>query len=41
MQDKSEYLEFIHAHVLISGKVQGVGYRFSTLQTAVCLGING
>ncbi|MGD1807808.1 acylphosphatase [Dapis sp. BLCC M126] len=41
MQDKSEYLEFIHAHVLISGKVQGVGYRFSTSQTAVSLGING
>ncbi len=41
MQDKSEYLEFIHAHVLIYGKVQGVGYRFSTSQTAVSLGING
>ncbi|MEM1169571.1 MAG: acylphosphatase [Cyanobacteria bacterium P01_H01_bin.35] len=41
MQNQSEYLEFIHAHVLILGKVQGVGYRFSTLQTAVSLGING
>ncbi|OZH52372.1 acylphosphatase [Hydrocoleum sp. CS-953] len=41
MQDQSKYLEFIHAHVLISGKVQGVGYRFSTLNTAVSLGING
>ncbi|MGK7920431.1 MAG: acylphosphatase [Trichodesmium sp.] len=41
MQEKSKYLGFTHAHVLISGKVQGVGYRFSTLNTAVSLGING
>ena len=41
MQDKSKYLEYTRAHVLISGKVQGVGYRFSTLNTAVSLGING
>ena len=41
MQDKSKYLEYTRAHVLISGKVQGVGYRFSTSQTAVSLGING
>ncbi len=41
MQDKSKYLKFTRAHVFISGKVQGVGYRFSTLQTAVSLDING
>ncbi len=29
------------AHVLISGKVQGVGYRYSTLQQARNLGIKG
>ncbi len=41
MQDQSRYLELIRAHVFISGKVQGVGYRFYTSQTAVSLGING
>ncbi len=29
------------AHVFISGKVQGVGYRYSTMNTAKKLGLNG
>lgn len=31
----------ISVHVFISGKVQGVGYRQSTVQTAQRLGIKG
>jgi acylphosphatase len=31
----------VRAHVLISGKVQGVGYRFSTQDMAVLLKVNG
>ena len=31
----------IAVHVLISGKVQGVGYRYSTVQEAQKLGIRG
>lgn len=31
----------IRAHVVISGRVQGVGYRFSTEDQANDLGING
>lgn len=30
-----------HAHVLISGRVQGVGFRFHTLSQARSLGVNG
>ena len=41
MENQSRYLQATRAHVFITGKVQGVGYRFSTLQTAVNLGING
>ncbi|HEY9859484.1 MAG TPA: acylphosphatase [Candidatus Obscuribacterales bacterium] len=29
------------AHVLVSGRVQGVGYRMSTCRAAETLGING
>ncbi|AFY56547.1 acylphosphatase [Rivularia sp. PCC 7116] len=29
------------AHVFISGKVQGVGYRYSTMNAARNLGLNG
>ncbi|MBE9216410.1 acylphosphatase [Plectonema cf. radiosum LEGE 06105] len=29
------------AHALISGKVQGVGYRYSTMNAAKKLGLNG
>ena len=31
----------IRAHVLVSGKVQGVGYRASTWDTATLLKLNG
>ncbi|SRR5579883_9343 len=31
----------IRAHVLISGKVQGVGYRYATVDTASQLGLSG
>ncbi|MBF2016844.1 MAG: acylphosphatase [Rivularia sp. T60_A2020_040] len=31
----------IRAHALISGKVQGVGYRYSTMNAAKKLGLNG
>lgn len=33
--------DYICVHIFISGKVQGVGYRFSTRQQAQKLGING
>ena len=41
MSNPSPLHEQIRAHVLISGKVQGVGYRFSTLDRANELGISG
>ncbi|MEM9924040.1 MAG: acylphosphatase [Cyanobacteria bacterium P01_D01_bin.50] len=31
----------IRAHAFISGKVQGVGYRYSTMNVATKLGLNG
>lgn len=31
----------IRAHVLVSGRVQGVGYRASTWDTAILLKLNG
>ncbi|MGA7934930.1 MAG: acylphosphatase [Kovacikia sp.] len=31
----------IRAHAFISGRVQGVGYRFTTQDTAIELGLNG
>lgn len=33
--------ELIQAHVFISGRVQGVGYRFSAEQMALQLGLKG
>lgn len=31
----------IRAHVFVSGKVQGVAYRYSTVHQATNLGVNG
>lgn len=33
--------ELIRAHVIVSGKVQGVAYRYTTLQKANQLGVGG
>ncbi|MBF2067970.1 MAG: acylphosphatase [Calothrix sp. C42_A2020_038] len=33
--------ELTCAHVLVSGRVQGVGYRYATVETATQLGLNG
>jgi acylphosphatase len=33
--------EYTSVHIVVSGKVQGVGYRFSTVRQARELGING
>jgi acylphosphatase len=41
MSNPSPLNEQIRAHVFISGRVQGVGYRFSTLDRANELGISG
>ncbi|NEO32933.1 MAG: acylphosphatase [Symploca sp. SIO3C6] len=41
MQNISAPQEQIRAHVFISGRVQGVGYRYSTLHQAKLLGISG
>jgi acylphosphatase len=34
-------MDIIRTHVLITGKVQGVGYRFATAQVATQLGLTG
>lgn len=41
MSNPSSLNEQVRAHVLISGRVQGVGYRFSTVDQANDLGVNG
>lgn len=41
MQDQLKSSAPNRAHVFISGKVQGVSYRFSTLETAISLGVSG
>ncbi|MBD2776968.1 acylphosphatase [Iningainema tapete] len=33
--------EQIRAHVFVSGKVQGVGYRYATVDTASQMGLSG
>ncbi|MBW4576598.1 MAG: acylphosphatase [Aphanothece sp. CMT-3BRIN-NPC111] len=41
MTDLSKQRGQIRAHVFVSGMVQGVGYRFSTLDEANQWGLNG
>ncbi|HEY9611326.1 acylphosphatase [Allocoleopsis sp.] len=41
MQNPIEPSEPIRAHVFVSGRVQGVGYRYSTMDEASRLGVNG
>jgi len=41
MQNPSPPQEQIRAHVFVSGRVQGVGYRYSTMDEAQRLGVNG
>jgi acylphosphatase len=41
MQNPSAPQEQIRAHVFVSGRVQGVGYRYYTGRQAQQLGING
>lgn len=41
MQNSSASQEQIRAHVFISGRVQGVGYRFSTMDEAYRWGVKG
>ena len=41
MSDSTTPQQEIRAHVFISGRVQGVGYRYSTVDEATRLGVNG
>lgn len=41
MSNSATPQEQTRAHVFISGKVQGVGYRYSTVQQAKQLGVRG
>lgn len=41
MQDPKAQVELIRAHVFISGRVQGVGYRYAVVDTASQLGLTG
>ena len=41
MPNQSAPQEQIRAHVFVSGRVQGVGYRYSTMDEAERLGVNG
>jgi len=41
MQNPSAPQEQIRVHVFVSGRVQGVGYRYSTMDEAQRLGVNG
>lgn len=41
MQNSTALPNIIRAHVFISGRVQGVGYRYATVDTARQLGLTG
>ena len=41
MQNSTSLSKIIRARVLISGRVQGVGYRYATVDTARQLGLTG
>ena len=41
MNNPTPQLNQIRAHVIVSGKVQGVGYRYATVDTASQLGLSG
>jgi acylphosphatase len=41
MPNPTPQSKLIHAHVWISGRVQGVGYRYATVETASQLGLTG
>lgn len=41
MQERSLQQNQTRAHVFVSGRVQGVGYRMSTYEVANDLGLNG
>jgi acylphosphatase len=41
MSESQESQKIIRAHVLVSGLVQGVGYRYSTVDRAEKLGLDG
>ena len=41
MQSTALLPKLIRAHVFITGRVQGVGYRYATVDTATQLGLTG
>jgi acylphosphatase len=41
MQNTTPHPKQVRAHVFISGRVQGVGYRYATVDTATQLGLTG
>jgi acylphosphatase len=41
MSDSPEPSKIIRAHVVVSGIVQGVGYRYATVQKTRHMGLNG
>ncbi|MEA5580814.1 acylphosphatase [Nodularia harveyana UHCC-0300] len=41
MQNSTSLPKIVRAHVFISGRVQGVGYRYATVDTASQLGLSG
>ena len=41
MENPAPSFHKVRAHVFVSGKVQGVGYRYSTVEKASELGVSG